>query len=85
MAEEEIGKVSDYFAKIGVAGIEITKGTLSVEDTIHIKGHTTDFQQGVESMQIQHEAVEKAGPGDLVGIKVKDRVRRHDVVYKISE
>ncbi|HID96001.1 MAG TPA: translation elongation factor-like protein [Candidatus Latescibacteria bacterium] len=85
MTEEEIGKVSGYFAKIGVAGIKITSGTVRIGDTIHIKGHTTDFQQQVESIQIEHESVEQAGPGDLVGIKVKDRVRPNDVVYKVSQ
>ena len=84
MPEEEVGKISDYFAKIGVAAIELT-GSLSVGDTIHIKGHTTDFEQKVDSMQIEHQSVEKANPGDSIGIKVKDRVRGHDVVYKVTE
>lgn len=84
MPEEEIGKVSDYFAKIGVAAIELT-GSLSVGDTIHIKGHTTDFEQKVESMQIEHQNVEKANPGDSIGIKAKERVRQHDAVYKVTE
>jgi len=84
MPEEEVGKISDYFAKIGVAAIELT-GTLSVGDTIHIKGHTTDFTQNVDSMQIEHQNVEKANPGDSIGIKVKDRVRDHDIVYKVTE
>ncbi|MGB2698142.1 MAG: translation elongation factor-like protein [Candidatus Zixiibacteriota bacterium] len=84
MPEEEIGKVSDYFAKVGVAAIELT-GSLSVGDTIHFKGHTTDFEQKVDSMQIEHQNVEKANAGDSIGIKVKDRVRGHDVVYKVTE
>lgn len=84
MPEEEVGKVSDYFAKIGVAAIDLT-GTLSVGDTIHIKGHTTDFNQEVESIQIEHQNVEKANPGDSIGIKVKDRVRDNDIVYKVTE
>jgi translation elongation factor EF-1alpha len=84
MPEEEVGKISDYFAKIGVAAIELT-GTLSVGDTIHIKGHTTDFTQNVDSIQIEHQQVEKANPGDSVGIKVKDRVRDNDIVYKVTE
>lgn len=84
MPEEEVGKVSDYFAKIGVAAIELT-GSLSVGDTIHIKGHTTDFEQKVESIQIEHQNVEKANPGDSIGIKVTERVRDHDVVYKVTE
>jgi len=84
MPEEEIGKVSDYFAKIGVAAIELT-GSLSAGDTIHVKGHTTDFEQKIESMQIEHQNVEKANPGDSIGIRVSERVRQHDVVYKVTE
>lgn len=84
MPEEEVGKVADFFAKIGVAAIDLT-GTLSVGDTIHIKGHTTDFTQTVDSIQIEHENVQKAGPGDSIGIKAKDRVRDHDIVYKVTE
>jgi putative protease len=83
MPEEEVGKVKDYFAKIGVAGIDLT-GTLRVGDTIHIKGHTTDLEQVVESMQIEHEQVEEANAGDAIGIKVKDRCRHGDTVYKVT-
>lgn len=82
--ETEVGKVQDYFAKIGVAGIELTD-SLSVGDTIHIKGHTTDFSQKVESMQIEHDNVEEAKAGDSIGIKVDDRVRSSDTVYKVVE
>lgn len=82
--ETEVGKVKDYFAKIGVAGIELTD-SLSVGDTIHIKGHTTDFSQKVESMQIEHDNVEEAKAGDSIGTKVDDRVRPNDTVYKVVE
>ncbi|HEX7402044.1 MAG TPA: hypothetical protein VF369_07680 [candidate division Zixibacteria bacterium] len=84
MPEEEVGKISDYFKKIGVAAIEITKGSLSVGDTIHIKGHTTDFTQTVDSMQIEHQVVPTAKAGDSIGIKVKDAVRDSDIVYKVT-
>jgi translation elongation factor EF-1alpha len=84
MPEEEVGKISDYFKKINVAAIEITKGSLSVGDTIHIKGHTTDFTQTVDSMQIEHQSVPTAKAGDSIGIKVKDVVRDSDVVYKVT-
>jgi len=84
MAEEKIGMVIKYFAKIGVAAIQM-EGSLSVGDTIHIQGHTTDFTQDVDSMQIENQSVERAGPGADVGIKVQDRVREHDVVYKITD
>jgi translation elongation factor EF-1alpha len=85
MPEEEIGKVQSYFRKIEVAAINIVNGSLSVGDTIHIKGHTTDFTQKVESIQIEHEQVPTAKPGDSIGIKVKEPVRDHDTVYKVTE
>lgn len=84
MEEQEVGRVVDYFAKVGVAGIEMT-GQLAVGDTIRIKGHTTDFQQTVDSMQIEHQVVQEVKPGDSVGIKVADRCRTHDLVYKVVE
>lgn len=83
MPEEERGKIASYFSKIGVAAIDITKGTLKVGDKIHIKGHTTDIEQNVDSIQIEHQSVPEAKPGDSIGIKVKDRVRDHDIVYKV--
>ncbi len=84
MEEQEVGRVVDYFAKVGVAGINLT-GRLTSGDIIHIHGHTTDFQQTVDSMQIEHEIVQEAKPGDSVGIRTKDRCRAHDVVYKVLE
>ena len=84
MPEEVIGKVVGYFAKIGVAAIEM-EGEMKVGDTIHFKGHTTDFTQTVESMQIENEPKEEVTKGDSVGMKVQDRVRPHDVVYKVTE
>lgn len=79
-----IGKVTDYFAKIGVAALVINNGDLSLGDTIHFIGHTTDFEQKINSMQIEHQPVDFAKTGDAVGIKVKDRVRHGDKVYKIT-
>jgi putative protease len=84
MAEQRIGRVSHYWSKLGVAGIEITAGELRVGDTIHFKGHTTDFSQRVDSMQVEHEAVAIARAGDAVGMKVTDHVRDHDEVYKVT-
>ena len=81
MAEVEVGKVSDFFARPVVAGIELT-ATLKMGDRIHIKGHTTDLEMTVESMQIDNANVEEAKKGKSVGIKVSDRVRRGDTVYK---
>jgi selenocysteine-specific translation elongation factor len=83
MAEVEIGKVSDFFSKPVVAGIDLT-GTMKKGDTIHIKGHTTDLVMTVESMQIDNVNVEEAGTGVSVGVKVSDRVRRGDIVYKVD-
>lgn len=84
MPEVEIGTVSDFFARPMVAGIQLM-GTLKVGDRIHIKGHTTDLELSVESMQIQNINVSEAKAGDAVGIKVTDRVRRGDKVYKVTE
>jgi translation initiation factor IF-2 len=85
MAEEEIGKVTHWFGHIQVAAIEITSGTLKVGDTIRIKGHTTDFTQRVDSMQIEHDQVQEAAVGQAVGIKTAEHARVHDAVYKVTE
>jgi putative protease len=84
MPEEEVGRVTHFFNKIGVAAIELT-GKLSVGDSIHIKGHTSDWTQTVDSMQIEHEQVESAGPGDSVGIKVTGYAHPKDIVYKVTD
>ena len=84
MAEEMIGTVSDFFAHPVVAGIELT-ASLSVGDRIRIKGHTTDLEMEVGSMQIDNQNVTEAKAGDSIGIKVTDRVRAGDSVYKITE
>lgn len=83
MPEEKIGEVSHYFGKISVAAIKITSGALSVGDTIRIKGKTTDLEQTIESIQIEHDSMESAKAGDDIGIKVKDKVREGDEVFKI--
>ena len=83
MKEGKIGVVANYFSKIAVAAVEITDGTVSVGDTIHFLGHTTDFETTVHSMQIEHKFVTEAKKGDGVGIKVPEKVREGDKVYKI--
>jgi len=84
MPEEVVGKVSDFFAHPVVAGIELT-ATLKVGDTIHIKGHTTDMELTVGSMQINNVDVTEAKAGDAIGVKVSERVRRGDIVYKVTD
>ena len=82
MEEKEIGKVEDYFAHIGVIAVKLAD-ELAVGDRIHIKGHTTDVTEEVTSMQIEHQNVIKAKSGDDVGIKINEKVRHGDKVYKI--
>ena len=84
MPEEAIGKVTDFFARPVVAGIELT-ATLKLGDRIHITGHTTDMEFTVDSMQINNVDVKQAKAGDSVGVKVSERVRRGDIVYKVTE
>jgi putative protease len=84
LEEEEVGRIFKFFAKPSVAAINIIAGELKVGDTIHIKGETTDFTQSVDSMEIDRVAVESVTVGQGVGIKVKDRVRANDVVYKVK-
>ncbi len=84
MPEEIIGQVNDFFARPVVAGIELT-APLKVGDKIHITGHTTDLEFVVESMQIDNVNVEQAKAGDSVGVKVSERVRGGDKVYKVIE
>ena len=82
--EEEIGKITHYFSKIDVAVIELTKGKLEIGDTIHIKGHTTDFYQKIQSLQVEHKQVFEIEAGESAGLKVESPVREHDVVYLVT-
>lgn len=84
MAEEKIGTVSDFFARPVVAAIELT-ADLKVGDKIHIKGHSTDLEIVVNSMQINNVVVNEAKAGDSVGVKISERVRKHDTVYKVTD
>ena len=81
MEEIAIGKVVGYFGKIGVAAIQITNGELKIGDRIKFKGTVTDFEQEVESIQAEHENLERVEAGTDIGIKVKEKVREHDTVY----
>lgn len=80
--EMQVGKVTHYFPKIGVAVVEITSGSIKVGDEIRIKGHTTDFRQKVASLQVEHEKLDAAEQGTSIGMKVSEPVREHDMVYK---
>ena len=83
MAEEKVGEVVKFFAKPSVAAIKITDGEVKIGDTIKIVGHTTDLTNVLESMEIDNKKVEKAVAGDFIGIKVSDRVRQGDEVFRV--
>jgi selenocysteine-specific translation elongation factor len=83
MPEVEVGQVTDFFAHPVVAGITLS-APLKVGDKIHIKGHTTDLELPVDSMQINNANVQTAKAGDAIGVKVSERVRRGDIVYKVT-
>lgn len=82
MAEQLIGHVTHYFGKANVAAIKITAGELHVGDTIHVVGHTSDFAQQVDSMQVDRTPVQVAKPGDEIGLKVVAHAREHDEVFR---
>jgi translation elongation factor EF-1alpha len=79
---EQIGSIRHYYSKIAVAVVDLT-AKIAVGDTIRVKGSTTDFRQKVESMQIEHADVQNASPGQSIGLKVTDKVREGDIVYKV--
>lgn len=83
MPEVEIGFVEHFWGHLAVAGIKITSGTLKVGDTIHIKGHTTDFTEAIRSMQLDNKDITEAKAGDDIGIKMVGKCREHDKVYKL--
>ena len=85
MPEEQVGVIVKFFAKPSVAAIEVTSGSIKKGDLLKFKGHTTDFTEEVASIEKDNETVEEANVGDLVGIKIKERVRESDKVYKVVE
>ena len=85
MPEQQVAVVVKFFTKPSVAALEVTNGSLKIGDFLKYKGHTTDFTEQVTSMQIDNKPVEEAKVGDLVGLKVKERVRENDKVYKVVE
>lgn len=80
---EEVGVITHYFPKVDAAVVKLTKGALSIGDRIVIKGHTSDFKEKVGSIQLDHVPIQNAEKGMEIGLKVKSKVREHDVVYKI--
>lgn len=82
--ESALGTVTHYYSHLSVAVVQINKGELKAGDTIHIKGHSTDFTQTVESMEYEHLHVDRASAGQSIGIKVKDHAREHDIVYLVG-
>ena len=82
--ELKIGTITHFYTKIGVAVVELSE-PLQVGDTIHISGHTTDLTQKVESMQVEHQNVERAEKGQSIGLKIKEEVREKDLVYKVTD
>jgi len=85
MPEQEVGVIVKFFAKPSVAAVAVNSGNIKNGDLLRFKGHTTDFNDMVTSMEIDNQPIEEAKAGDLVGIKVKERVRENDRVYKVVE
>ena len=85
MPEEQVGVVVKFFARPSVAAVEVTSGNIRKGDILHFKGATTDFTEQVTSMEMDNKPIDEAKPGDLIGIKVKERVRPKDKVYKVVE
>ena len=83
--EEQVGVVAKFFAKPSVAAVKVTQGTIKKGDTLKFIGHTTDFIEQVTSMEVNNQSVEEATAGDFIGLKVKERVRENDRVYKVVE
>lgn len=81
---ERIGVVTHYFSHLTVAVVKLEAATLRVGDTIHVRGHTTDFKQRVDSLQVNHASVPEVGPNDDFGLKVREHAREHDVVYRVK-
>ena len=85
MSEEQVAVIVKFFAKPSVAALEVTSGTIKTGDLLRYKGHTTDFTEEVTSMEVDNQIIEEAKVGDLIGVKVKERVRENDKVYKVVE
>jgi putative protease len=82
--EEAVGVITHYYSHLGVAVAQLNKGSLKTGDTIHVKGHTTDFTQTVDTMEYEHQHIDQAGAGQNIGLKVIDHAREHDIVYRVK-
>ena len=82
--EEALGVITHYYSHLGVAVVQLNKGTLKAGSKIHVKGHSTDLTQKVESMEYEHRHVDEASAGQNIGLKVNDHVREHDIVYLVK-
>lgn len=85
MPEEQVAVIVKFFAKPSVAALQVTSGTIKKGDMLRYKGHTTDFTEAVSSLEVDNQSVDEVKVGDLVGVKVKERVRENDKVYKVVE
>ena len=85
MPEEQVAVIVNFFAKPSVAALEVTNGSIVKGDLLRYKGHTTDFTEEITTMEVDNQPVDEAKVGDLVGVKVKERVRENDKVYKVVE
>jgi len=85
MPDEQVAVIVKFFAKPSVAALEVTHGTIKKGDILRYNGHTTDFTEEISSMEIDNQVVDEVKVGDLVGVKVKERVRENDTVYKVVE
>jgi putative protease len=85
MPEEQVAVIVKFFAKPSVAALQVIDGTIKKGDMLRYKGHTTDFTEEVSSLEIDNQSVDEVTVGDLVGVKVKERVRENDKVYKVVE
>jgi translation elongation factor EF-1alpha len=85
MPEEQVAVIVKFFAKLSVAALEVTNGSIVKGDLLRYKGHTTDFTEEITSMEVDNQPVDEAKVGDMIGVKVKERVRENDKVYKVVE
>lgn len=82
--EVRVGVVTHYFGHLSVAAVRLESGSLRVGDTVRVLGHTSDFRQRVDSIQVEHQPVSEASAGQEIGLRVTEHAREHDAVYKVT-